>query len=107
MNDDFNTPIAVSILFELASETNRTRDAATAALLKQLAGMLGLLQRDPREHLQGGADIDTAWVQERIAARAQAKAARDFGLSDAIRKELADRGIVLKDSAQGTTWEKG
>ncbi len=107
MNDDFNTPIAVSILFELAGETNRTRDPTTAATLKQLAGTLGLLQRDPREHLQAGAGIDVAWVQERIAARAKAKATRDFALSDAIRKELADRGIVLKDSAQGTTWEKG
>jgi cysteinyl-tRNA synthetase len=107
MNDDFNTPIAMSILFELAGEMNRTRDPAAAALLKHLGATLGLLQRDPREHLQGGAGVDTAWVQERIAARAQAKAARDFVVSDAIRKELADRGIVLKDSAQGTTWEQG
>jgi cysteinyl-tRNA synthetase len=107
MNDDFNTPISMSILFELANETNRSRSPETAAVLKNLGATLGLLQQRPRDHLQGGGGIDEAQVQERIAARSQAKAARNFALADQIRKELAAEGIVLKDSAQGTTWEKG
>ena len=110
MNDDFNTPVAFAVLFDLAGELNRTRSPQTAALLKGLAATVGILQQAPRAFLQGGTGHDSgdaAWIDERIAARAAAKAARDFAQADAIRKELADRGIVLKDSPQGTTWVKG
>jgi len=106
MDDDFNTPVAVAVLFELANELNRTRSAATAALLKSLGDTLGVLQQVPRAYLQGGSTLDEARIAERIAARAAAKAARDFVLADQIRKDLLAQGVVLQDSASGTTWVK-
>ena len=106
MNDDFNTPVAVAVLFELAGELNRTRDADTAALLKGLAATLGVLQQTPRDYLRAGNTIDEAEIDARIAARDAAKRARDFALADGIRRELLARGIVLQDSAAGTTWVK-
>jgi cysteinyl-tRNA synthetase len=104
MNDDFNTPVAFAVLFDLAAEVNRARSAKAAGLLKALGGTLGLLQQEPRRFLQGGADPAEARIAERIAARAAAKAARDFATADAIRKSLLEEGIVLKDGPQGTTW---
>jgi cysteinyl-tRNA synthetase len=106
MNDDFNTPVAVAVLFELASELNRSRSVQTAALLKALGAALGVLQQPPRSFLQGGAADDESDILQLIAARAAAKQARDFAEADRIRQQLAERGIVLKDSAQGTTWVK-
>ena len=111
MDDDFNTPAALAVLFELASEVNRGR-RADAVLLKALGATLGLLQLKPRAYLQGGADAtlaampDEAHIQARIQARAAAKAARNFVLADQLRDELAALGIVLKDSATGTVWER-
>ena len=106
MDDDFNTPVALAVLFDLAAEVNRGQLAA-AALLKALGGVLGILQRAPRDVLQGvgaAGGMDETEIEERIAARAAAKKARDFALADRIRDELAAAGVVLKDSAQGTTW---
>jgi cysteinyl-tRNA synthetase len=105
MDNDFGTPEAVAVLFELAADVNRTRSAERAGLLKALAGTLGLLQGDPKAFLRAGATLDEATIQQKIAERAAAKQGKDFARADAIRKELLAQGIVLKDSPTGTTWE--
>ncbi|WP_439518482.1 cysteine--tRNA ligase [Hydrogenophaga sp.] len=106
MDEDFGTPEAVAVLFELASEVNRRKDAGLAGLLRALGGTLGLLQDDPQRFLQGGSETDEAAIQALIEQRAAAKAARDFAEADRIRKVLLDQGIVLKDNPSGTTWER-
>ena len=110
MDDDFNTPEAVAVLFELAGEVNRTRSPQTAGLLKALGGTLGFLQRDPSAYLQAarqnGAGLSLAQIEERIAARAAAKTVKNFADADRIRTELLAAGILLEDSARGTTWRR-
>ena len=115
MDEDFGTPEAVAVLFELAADVNRTRSAESAGLLKALGGTLGLLQGDPQAFKQWrpeGADaaaesaaVSPAQIAELITQRAAAKAAKNFAEADSIRKTLLDKGVVLKDSPTGTTWE--
>ena len=104
MNEDFGTPDAVAVLFELAAEVNRSKSAELAGLLKALGGVLGLLQADPAAYLQAGASVDAAYIEEQIALRAAAKAGKNYAESDRIRAALLAQGVELKDSAQGTTW---
>ncbi len=106
MNDDFNTPLAVAVLFELASELNRTRSPDIGALLKGVGKVLGVLQQSPRTFLQAGSALGEAEIQRLIEARITARKARDFAAADRIRDELAAQGVVLQDSAAGTSWVK-
>jgi len=111
MDDDFNTPEAVAVLFDLANEANRNEAGAWRAvpLLRALGNVLGLLQRDPREFLQGGASeggLDDAAIDVQIEARNAAKQAKNYAEADRIRKEMLAAGIVLEDSASGTTWRR-
>jgi cysteinyl-tRNA synthetase len=105
MDEDFGTPEAIAVLFDLASEINRNKSAPLAALLKGLGDCLGLLQQEPKTYLQAGAGVSEERIAALIAERAAAKAGKDFARADAVRKELLEQGIVLKDSATGTTWE--
>ena len=105
MDVDFGTPEAMAVLFDLASEVNKTRSALAAGLLKRLGECLGLLQGDPGAYLKAGAELDDASIQALITRRADAKNAKDFASADQIRKDLLAQGIVLKDSPTGTTWE--
>ena len=107
MNDDFNTPEAVAVLFDLANEVNRNQSAAVAAQLKALGATLGLLQRDAKDFLQSGivqGQLSEVEIAQQIAARSAAKQEKNYAESDRIRKELLAAGIVLEDSAAGTTW---
>ncbi|MYZ51057.1 cysteine--tRNA ligase [Malikia spinosa] len=109
MDEDFGTPEAVAVLFELASEVNRSRSAQRAGLLKALGAILGLLQEDPTAFLQGGSvagGLDEAAIQAQIEARAAAKAAKDWPEADRIRKALLEQGVLLKDGPAGTSWER-
>jgi cysteinyl-tRNA synthetase len=112
MDDDFNSPEACAVLFEMVREINRLRDtdqqaaAALATRLKELAGLLGVLQMEPDAFLQAGASnkVDAAQVEALIAARLQARSEKNWAESDRIRDELTAMGVVLEDGKGGTTW---
>jgi cysteinyl-tRNA synthetase len=112
MNDDFNTPEACAALFDLAAELNRSKSPAVAGQLRGLAGLLGLLTRDPQIFLQATPSSETeketgvAHIEARIAERLAAKKNKDYAAADRIRGELLSAGVVLEDSAAGTTWRR-
>ncbi|MCD8339897.1 MAG: cysteine--tRNA ligase, partial [Burkholderiales bacterium] len=97
MDNDFNTALAVSVLYELSKEVNTTKSPALARQLKKLGATLGLLQLDPEKFIKGAvSDIDEAWVVSKIEERKQAKKDKDFKKADAIRAELKGKGIILE-----------
>ena len=129
MDDDFNTPEAMAVLFELANELNKTKCLQTATLLKSLGGILGLLQQNADEFLQrrnyyqlgdaikvennlsGGdassmVNFDDKRIEEHIYQRTEAKMLKNFSEADRIRKILSEAGVILEDSPQGTTWRR-
>jgi cysteinyl-tRNA synthetase len=108
MDDDFNTPEAVSVLFELANEVNRSRSIEDARLLRSLAAVLGLLERDPEAFLQAdsGDGVSAQEIEEQIEARNAARKAKDFAQADRIRDQLLEQGVTLEDGAGGTTWRR-
>lgn len=110
MDDDFNTPQAISVLFELVTAINKAEGDEKnqlAALLKKLGDVLGTLQSDPEAFFKGDVDdSEESWIQQMIEKRAEAKANKDWGTADQVRDELAAKGIVLKDGPEGTSWSK-
>ncbi|MBS1201890.1 MAG: cysteine--tRNA ligase, partial [Chromatiaceae bacterium] len=116
MDDDFNTPVALSVLFDLVREINRVRpqdEPAAAALgseLRSLGGILGLLQADPEAYLRGQVGemgLSDAAIDSLIAERVAARKSKDWARSDRIRDELGAAGVILEDGPGGTTWRRG
>jgi cysteinyl-tRNA synthetase len=113
MNDDMNTPEALSVLFDLAHKINKESDVVEkqnlATTLVALGDTLGILQCNPKHYLQGGVNTDgisTQQIETLIAKRKQARADKDWALGDKIRDDLLAQGIELEDGAQGTTWRR-
>lgn len=107
MNDDFNTPIALSVLFQLSREVNKNASPVLIQTLKFLAGILGFLQENPLDFLQSGfASDDKIIIEQLIAERLQARTDKNWARADQIRAELLQKGIELEDGEQGTTWRR-
>ena len=108
MDDDFNTPEALAVLFDLANEANRSQSPEATSLLRTLGGLLGFLQCDPQKFLQGGImqNMDETQINQQITDRIAAKQARNYAEADRIREELLSLGVVLEDTPQGTTWRR-
>jgi cysteinyl-tRNA synthetase len=116
MDDDFNTPEAYSILFDLAREINRLKAsepeeaAKLAAVLKKLGSVLGILQQEPSVFLKAGRkagdDGETAKIEALIEERRNAKKNKDWAKADAVRNELQSMGIIIEDGPNGTTWRR-
>ena len=116
MNDDFNTPEAIAVLFDIVRELNTARQSDTdqvsalAATLKQLGGLLGILQMDPEAYFKGVAQeggLSDQEIDDLIVARAQARADKNWGESDRIRDLLAEHKIIVDDGKGGSTWRRG
>jgi cysteinyl-tRNA synthetase len=106
MDDDFGTPEAVAVLFDLANRVN-AGDKALAAQLRGLGGVLGLLQREPRSFLQARPEgVSEEWISGKIAEREAARQRKDYSAADRIRKELSDSGITLEDKGGKTIWRR-
>jgi cysteinyl-tRNA synthetase len=115
MQDDFNTPQGIAVLFDLAREVNRQKTAdeaaaqALGAVLKDLGGILGILQEDPESFLRGGSDdggLSAEAIEDLIQKRLEARKAKNWAESDRIRNELKEQGVILEDLAQGTSWRR-
>jgi cysteinyl-tRNA synthetase len=115
MDDDFNTPVALSVLFDLARDLNKAKETdpqkagALTATLKYLSGLLGILQDDPDTFLKAGGDAELGeeQIEQEIQARLDAKKAKDWAMADKIRNALKEQGVILEDSPDGTTsWRR-
>lgn len=106
MDDDFNTSLAVSVLFEIVNHINRENNIELANILINLANLIGILSSDPKDFLQSGVEIDENYIQDMINKRNAARVNRDFKLSDEIRDKLLSDGVILEDSKNGTIWRK-
>jgi cysteinyl-tRNA synthetase len=111
MNDDFNVPEALAVLFDLAKEINKLKEtdlkqaAKLGNLLKDLAKILGILRQDPESFFKGS-EADVSEIEALIKRRNQARKDRDFKAADEVRDALLKQGIVLEDTANGTLWRK-
>jgi cysteinyl-tRNA synthetase len=117
MDDDFNTPVALSVLFDLARELNSAKEAKSekihllADTLKQLGGLLGILQDDPEGFLKSGVvdstELTAVFIEQQIQDRLDAKKAKNWALADQIRNDLKAQGVILEDAPDGTTsWRR-
>ena len=112
LNDDFNTPMALSILFEIAKQINieRTNNPKKAIALSiqlvELGNYLGILEYDADEYLKQGSELSESDISKKIEQREEARISKDFAMSDQIRDELFELGIILEDSVNGTTWRR-
>ena len=116
MDDDFNTPLALSVLFELAREVNSLKEKSdpdvtkAGLMLKKLGGVLGILQDDPESFLKGGADScdkgGDAEIEALVKERNDARSRKDWKAADAARNKLQELGIVLEDGPNGTVWRR-